>query len=1330
MAGNIKGINIEIGGSTTKLNSALKNVDSTARDLNKRLKDIDRSLKFNPGNAELIAQKQRDLAQAVDNTSEKLKILKQSQEQARQALEAGELGQEKYDALTREILKTENQLERYKSQLDQVSQAETKNTQAMRSRKEQLESLESTQSKLEASAENLASKYELQVASLGNNATATQELGARQDFLQSAMRNSAGQVANLERQLELAKAEYGANSQEALRLEQALLQAKIQAQQFANEYANVGNKLKITSDKFLQAGETLTNAGRNMTQKVTVPLTALGGLAVKSAGDFEQAMTGVAKTIDMTSSEFEQMGLEIRAMARELPFAVEEIAGVAEAAGQLGVAKEDVLGFTKVMLDLGVSTNMSAEEASVAIARFSAVTGMSIKDADRMGAVLVEMGNNFATTEKEIMDMTSRLAGAGAQIGLTEAQIMGIATALSSVDIQAEAGGSAFSKLMINMQLAVATGSKELQAFAQVAGMTGEEFSRAFKDDAGSAISEFIQGLARIQAEGGDVIKTLDDMGIKEVRLRDAILKTVGASDQFSEAMKTAGQAWEENTALIEEAQKFYDTFNSKIQTTKNSLKDLGITIGNVLLPHIENFLDKIAELADKFVNLDERTQEIILKVVGFIALLGPAMVLLGTFAKIIGTVTGAFAVLKGGATAVTPAIMGLSKVFGLVGSAGKLLFGAVKALGVAFMGLSAPAMIAVGAIIALIGVGVALYKNWDAIKEKASEVWASVKESFSNGAESVKEAFSGMAESASEKFESIKESASGSFEGMAEKWSSFTEGISAVIDEIGIYIRAVQILFEWFFEWLGNKVQEIFGNVQEFLQPYIQAISDFFTGIFEGLAERFNQVKETISEIFSSIVSSAVENLTPIIEAISNIWEQVKSKTTEAWNRVKEIVTQAISPLVSFVSGIFTSIYNSISQIMSNVVNALRTAWETVAQTTASMLERIKGIVSEGFNAVVSFISETVGKIIALAGAFLNAGVTIIQNLVSGVSSKIGEVASTISNGIRNAYNQALDMASQFFSIGVSIVSGMVNGIMSRINAVADMARQVVARAIGAARAEADSHSPSRVMVQEGENWSEGLIVGMGNLEKDVAKKASSTVKGMNQNAFKELKKFGGSVDSISGDAFKIPFVADIQGVSDGIREDSEILFETVEEVGNKVKELSSKKSQETKDEINRIFRPLPDEFFTLGQNIIDRLIQGIASKLEALFAVVLQTERIISSISTTREDGSIEYIGWDRWNSAPDIRWYKTGGIFSSPSIIGVGEAGTEVVAPIDKLQKVIDFNSGSRVDDSKLDKMILLLEKISQKETDVLLDGRNLTNTIDRNLGRKQVMKERGR
>lgn len=212
------------------------------------------------------------------------------------------------------------------------------------------------------------------------------------------------------------------------------------------------------------------------------------GAAAKAAIDWESAFTGVRKTVDGSDAEIDALEGSLRNLARTLPSTHEEIAAVAEAAGQLGIKRQDIASFTETMIALGETTNLTAEEAATDLAKFANIMGTSSSDVDRLGSALVALGNDGASTEKDIISMGLRIAGAGKQIGLTEAQVLGIASALSSVGIEAEAGGSSISGAMIKISAAVANGGESLTSFADVAGMSSDMFAQKFRTDRKSVV--------------------------------------------------------------------------------------------------------------------------------------------------------------------------------------------------------------------------------------------------------------------------------------------------------------------------------------------------------------------------------------------------------------------------------------------------------------------------------------------------------------------------------------------------------------------------------------------------------------------------------------------------------------------------------------------------------------------------------------------------------------------------------------------------------------------------------------------------------------------------
>lgn len=432
---------------------------------------------------------------------------------------------------------------------------------------------------------------------------------------------------------------------------------KKQINSIAREAAKASNTTVGFADAMTKAGPGIEAAWGGAKKAVMTTAAAMaaagtavgvvGGMAISAGSDFESAFAGVRKTVDATEEQFAELEDRLRDMAKNKPQTAVELAEIAEAAGQLGIHTENIAEFTDVMADLKVATNLGDEGASQ-FAKFANIVDMSQEKFANLGSTVVALGNNMATTEADIVEMGMRLAGAGKQVGMSEGDIMGFAAALSSVGIEAEAGGSAMSKMMVNMQLAVETGAdawaeidasmertghtreqaehavaeggkalnnfaasvgwnakqlkasvKEaqdsagsLQDFADVANMTSEEFANAFKDNAAGALSAFISGLNDTERLGQSAIVTLDSMDIKEVRLRDTLLRAANASGLFSDALTLANNSFDENTALTKEAEQRYKTFESRLDMVKNRITDVGISL-------YQDFRDPLSDCLD-----------------------------------------------------------------------------------------------------------------------------------------------------------------------------------------------------------------------------------------------------------------------------------------------------------------------------------------------------------------------------------------------------------------------------------------------------------------------------------------------------------------------------------------------------------------------------------------------------------------------------------------------------------------------------------------------------------------------------------------------------------
>lgn len=387
--------------------------------------------------------------------------------------------------------------------------------------------------------------------------------------------------------------------------------------------------------------------------------------------DFESAITGVAKTTDLTDEELAAMSDSIKALSTEIPATTEEIAAVAEAAGQLGIQKDALLDFTEIMTMLGTATNMTADEAATALARFANITGMATDNYGRLGSVIVDLGNNFATTESEIVAMGTRLASAGKLAGLTEPEIMALAAAMSSVGIEAEAGGTAMTQTLNAIEKAVAKGGDDLAEFARIAGMSSEEFSSAWKNDAMSALTSFIGGLGKLDEQGESTVLVLEDLGLTGIR-QSNMLKALGlAADQMTGAVNTANTAWQQNTALTNEANKRYATAQSRLTMMQNAYNNLKVAIGDAYTPALSEAYGVGTKVLNSITAFIQKNPALVNAITAFAGVIGAVVAALAAYAVAAKIAAAASAIL-------TAAIPGVNVIMGVTAAVAAITAGIV----------------------------------------------------------------------------------------------------------------------------------------------------------------------------------------------------------------------------------------------------------------------------------------------------------------------------------------------------------------------------------------------------------------------------------------------------------------------------------------------------------------------------------------------------------------------------------------------------------------------------------------------------------------------------
>src|SRR5574344_866864 len=443
----IRGMTIEIGADTTKFDKVINRSRNQLKKLEDATREINSLLKRAPNDQDLYGQSFTLLNKQIEVSKERLVELNKAYKILEKDFKDGKVGQDKLLALQREIKATELNIKRFEGSIKNMEKRSS--VFAELSAKVKIVDENITKSKDSLKKVNEALKLDPKNVDL---------VREKQYLLSNTIKQTQERLGLVKRAQEeaikefnkgnLAREEYSKICAEVVKTTEELKKLSLEAN---NSY----KKLNEMGDKVGAFGDKANQLGNKLTMKVTTPIAGMFTMATKEAINLESAMAGVRKTTDMTDVELMQMKNTFVEMSKHGPVAAKDLAEIGEMAGQLGIKKENIADFSKTISDLTIATNLTKEQASMDLSRFINITQMSQDEVGNLASAIVELGNNFATSEAEIVQMGLRLGAQGKIIDLTEAQTMRLATALSAAGLKAEQGGSAFSRVMYKMNSAI-----------------------------------------------------------------------------------------------------------------------------------------------------------------------------------------------------------------------------------------------------------------------------------------------------------------------------------------------------------------------------------------------------------------------------------------------------------------------------------------------------------------------------------------------------------------------------------------------------------------------------------------------------------------------------------------------------------------------------------------------------------------------------------------------------------------------------------------------------------------------------------------------------------
>lgn len=820
MANRIKGITVEIGGDTTKLQTALQGVNKEIKNTQAQLKDVEKLLKLDPGNTELLAQKHKLLGQAVEETKNKLQTLKTAQEQANEALKNGTISQEQYDALQREIVETEQELKRLEEQ--------------------------------------------------------------------------------------------------------------------ANQSATALQKISATGEKLQTVGSNIESAGKKLLP-VTGAVTALGTAAVKTAADFDTAMSQVAAVSGATGSDLDALREKAREMGSKTKFSASEAAEAMNYMAMAGWKTGDMLDGIEGIMNLAAASGEDLATTSDIVTDALTALGLSAADSGHFADILAAASSN-ANTNVSMMgetfkycapvagalgfsaEDTAEAIGLMANAGIKSSQAgTAMRTMLTNLTGEVTFAGESFGELTI--QTTNADGSMrslgDILADCRVAFSQMSESEKAANAEAlvgKNAMSGF---LAVMNAAPGDIEK-----------LNSAINNCDGTAEKMATTMQ--------------------DNLAGQLTILKSQLEELAISFGELLMPAIRTIVGWIQKFVDWLNGMDEGTKKVIMTVALLAAALGPVLIVIGKVISAVGTIM-----------TIVPKIAGVINV----------VKGAFAALNATM--LANPIFLIIAAIAALVAAFIYLWNNcegfrqfwidlWENIKAVAVAVWTAISEFFTAA------------------WEAIKSAAETVWNGIRDFFSGLWEGIKTIFTTV---VTAI-----------SGFLSAAWTSIQTTVKTVFTAISSFFSTVWNGIKNIVTTVVTAISTFLTTAWNTIKTTITTVLNAIKTVF-------TTVWNAIKTVITTIVNGIKNTISTVWNSIKNTVSSVVNTIKNTVSNVFNSMWNGIKNTISGIYNTIVSGFNKAISFITSLPSRAFQWGKDIIMGIVNGIKSCIGAIGDAVSSVASKITS-------------------------------------------------------------------------------------------------------------------------------------------------------------------------------------------------------------------------------------------------------------------------------------------------------------------------------------------
>jgi phage-related protein len=1111
--------------------------------------------------------------------------------------------------------------------------------------------------------------------------------------------------------------------------------------------------------------------GVGLTAAVTAPILGIGKSAIDAASEWEDAFTGVRKTVEGSEDQLLALDKALRRLTERIPIDHTDLARIAEIAGQLGTPIDEIEAFSEVIAALGVATDLGFEDAAMGMARYLNVT-KSLSDLSpeeqlrRTADVLVALGNNVAATEEEILQMTQYMAGMSVVAGVNQEDIMGLSAGLAALGIRSQVGGSTVSRVFAEMDATVRSANEsfvdntaaiekmsekaaktarqieivklqmaawtdktkdhtkasqqlhldtlnaqladqvqilddlnasqgklvdggKLQEFARVAGMTADDFEKAYKEDATMALQAFIVGLDKVRQEGGDVKGILEGLDLSTIRLDQTLLTASAGYETLAEAIGIARDAYQEQGrvmseaelrargitdglkgsgddiiaqgALVDEATKKYETFSSRVQTVQSAINNVKIAMGKPLLGVLKSMLESMMPTIQAWTEWIEAHQQdavVAAKIALIVAALGPLVALVGALISPIGLVISGIALLgaafvqsQGGIVGAKDKIVEIYNTIAefLAGPIGEMITGfaqvwaivsttlapvvakiedGLKILGAAFLGL-------------ISGEGSKIISwfrdNWPLILETVQTISDGVVNVFEWAWPKVEAIFSAvwplmsgiMGAGVTEilgLFKAIMQAVNGDWDGawetvgdtMSSVWAQVSPVLTDFWEKIGNWL-GIPALIETAWSGIADWFAPIWDSIAAGIDSVIAAITGWLGLDLDAIKVLWDEIKNAFLTVVNVIIGTAValwaglrtlfdggvSALVAVIEWFADVlggtWENVKELFISSFKMIWDALGDIIGGFINFIVGMVTAFL----QLIRGDFGA---AWETLKTT-----------VFDAFKQIMDGLGKLLLGLLALLGSIAAYIVQAFFDIVRSVGDLVRGIKEAIDEALQSTWDwlTSIDLVDE----GLALVKGFIEGIASGATDVVEKIKELADDIVTSVKSFLGIDSPSTIFKGIGENVVKGLINGITGLF------------GETENAGEGLlSKLLGTFDglkSLFGENFMDVIMQGINAVRDFMAEQFSVaiqfLYDTITPIWTMIWEDAIKISLTLMQELIILLSEFRQDFFRIGQMIMESMRAGIVDKAKAMAqAAVAAVRAAIAAAEAELQIGS----------------------------------------------------------------------------------------------------------